>query len=165
MSDSETDFPSEPTTIHVPLHPHELRKVNPVNIYKAYEGYWKCDNCNQESGPVNYPYNCKSCSYDLCKKCSEGVKLKAHEHPLFHQSNTGNWTCAACSRSSYETGQTRSLRCALCNFDLCLECAEPKHYLIHRHPLVTAKTSIVYPSTQGSWACDFCGRTSRFNER
>lgn len=169
----ETDSPSEPTTIHVPLHPHELHKVDPLSIYKEYEGHWKCDNCNKENGPFNYPYNCKPCSYDLCKLCSEGVTLKAHEHPLFyvntsqlfHQSDNGVWKCTACSRSSTEIGQTHSLHCSLCDFDLCIDCAKPMQYLIHCHPLATVKTSIVYPRTGGNWACDFCGRTSRFYER
>ncbi|XP_031567388.1 uncharacterized protein LOC116302283 isoform X2 [Actinia tenebrosa] len=171
--DSETDSPCDPNTIFLSYHPHELHKVNPMSIYKEYGGNWKCDNCGKESGPLHYPYHCKACSYDICKKCSQGVRLDAHEHPLFytntsrlfHQSDNGVWKCATCSRSSSETGQTHSLHCSLCDFDLCLECATPRQYLIHCHPLATVKTSIVYPSTGGNWACDFCGRTSRPNER
>lgn len=175
MNDSVTDAPSahEPAIINVPLHLHELHKVDPMTIYKSYGGNWKCDNCNTESGPNNFPYNCTPCSYDICKTCSKGLILQAHEHPLFnvntsqlfHQSNNGVWKCAACSRSSNESGQTHSLHCSLCNFDLCHDCATIKQYCIHFHPLATVNTSLVYPNTGGNWCCDFCGRTSRFHER
>ncbi|KAJ7376097.1 hypothetical protein OS493_036860 [Desmophyllum pertusum] len=93
-----------------PLHEHELEQVNPLTVYQAFEGRWKCDNCNAESSHASlFPFHCRTCSFDLCYSCVH-MQLQhntlAHHHQLLYvetsmllyQNQNGTWRCAVCKK-------------------------------------------------------------------
>lgn len=144
-----------------------------MTVYQAYEGRWKCDNCNAESSATLFPFHCSLCSFDLCYSCVHMQLQKittAHRHPLqymetsrlLYQNRNGIWRCAVCKSTSEDLRQTFSYHCATCDsFDICRSCFEPKQHPVHIHVLNLVDTSLIYMQTGGSWVCDICGNSSR----
>lgn len=165
------------TQMLTPLHEHELQQVNPLQVYGAYAGHWKCDNCNIESSASQYPFHCAQCSFDLCYSCAQTSVLHntlAHEHSLsyvetshlFYQNKGGRWKCKVCKKTSTDLRETYSYHCPTCSdFDICRSCFEPKQHPIHVHVLELADTSLLYPESRGNWVCDICNCQSRPQER
>lgn len=159
--------------MHTPLHEHELEQVNPMTVYQAYEGRWKCDNCNAESSATSFPFHCSPCSFDLCYSCVHmqlPQSTSAHRHPLFYvetsrllyQNQNGIWRCAVCKSTSDNLRQTFSYHCPTCgDFDICRDCFEPKQHPVHVHVLNLVDTALIYTQTGGNWVCDICGNSSR----
>lgn len=87
-----------------------------------------------------------------------------HPHPLTPISDTrtlypdynGQWQCDICELSY--NSQHRPYHCALCKFDLCLECFQPKKHPLHTpsHDLYNTLMVNVYPQYGGEWKCDGC---------
>ena len=156
-----------------PLHEHPLEIVNPVTVYQAYHGHWKCDYCGKENSAVSFPFHCRICSFDLCATCMRGNTSLAHQHPmyygetsrLYYQGHNGTWRCAVCKKTNSELRETYSYHCPVCNLDICQECFLPKQHPIHIHELRVADTSLVYVQTGGNWVCDVCSRPSRMIEK
>ena len=160
-----------------PLHEHELQQVNPLDVYGAYAGHWKCDNCNTESSANQYPFHCAPCSFDLCYSCAQMSVLHntlAHQHSLyyvetsrlFYQNEGGLWRCRVCKKTSTDLRETYCYHCPTCSdFDICRSCFEPKQHPIHVHILELADTSLLYPESRGNWVCDICNCQSRPQER
>ncbi|XP_078376243.1 uncharacterized protein LOC144659637 isoform X2 [Oculina patagonica] len=160
-----------------PLHEHELQQVNPLTVYQAFGGRWKCDNCNAENDATSYPFHCRLCSFDLCYSCVH-VQLQqnnlAHQHPLhymetsrlLYQNQNGIWRCAVCKNTSDTLRQRFSYHCATCgNFEICRNCFEPKQHPVHVHVLKLVDTSLIYSQTGGNWVCDICGNSNRPYEK
>ncbi|KAL9979958.1 hypothetical protein ACROYT_G008481 [Oculina patagonica] len=50
------------------------------------------------------------------------------------------------------------------DFDICLDCFEPRRHPVHNHKLNLVDTSLIYGKTAGGrWVCGVCGNTSRPN--
>ena len=157
-----------------PLHEHELEQVNPLTVYQAFEGRWKCDNCNAESSHASlFPFHCRTCSFDLCYSCVH-MQLQhntlAHHHQLLYvetsmllyQNQNGTWRCAVCKNTSDELRETFSYHCSTCrDFDICRNCFGPSRHPIHIHELKVVDTRLIYAQTGGSWVCDICHQPSR----
>ena len=167
---------STPVGMQHPLHPHPLVQVNPIDTYPSSGGNWRCDYCNR-SGSVGFgrPYHCQPCSFDLCQTCasSQPHDTPAHQHSVFYMNTSatlypesnGQWRCDSCHKLSSEMHETHSYHCALCSFDLCQSCFEPKDHLVHRHRIRKANANVVYPGSTGTWYCNVCGIESRPMER
>lgn len=158
------------------LHEHELYPVNPLEVYSAYAGHWKCDNCNATSSATDYPFHCPVCSFDLCASCAQigkQYKTRAHHHPLFfgeasgqfYQNRGGQWECKVCRKTGLALGEA-SYHCGTCDsFHICRSCLEPKQHPLHVHIMELVDTSLLYTESGGNWICDICDSQSRPWER
>lgn len=155
--------------MRTPLHEHELMKVNPLNVYHAFAGHWKCDHCNATSNALQFPFHCTICSFDLCASCAQiEEKTLAHQHPLLfreanrqlHENQGGHWKCQVCKKVG--TAEACSYHCRTCtDFHICRSCFEPKQHPVHVHKLELVDTSLLYTECSGKWFCDICGSQSR----
>ena len=156
-----------------PLHEHELQEADPMIVYKAFAGYWKCDYCRAMKNSSSHPFHCRQCYFDLCYSCADSNIYEdylVHRHPLyyvetsrlFYQNQNGLWRCAVCKKTSHTLRETISFHCLACpDFDICQKCYVSCQHLTHRRFLRLVDTSLVYTVSGGSWVCDVCGFQSR----
>ena len=139
-----------------PSHPHPLTESDPVAIYSAYEGKWRCDVCGRvfngkrapsrgayrdPSVPDNWRcYHCSRCKFDICSACFVGHLHTFHRHRLkrarttiIYKEHDGLWHCDACRTVHSEYTEQLCYHCEKCEVDLCSSCFEGKwDHSLHR---------------------------------
>ena len=172
-----------------PSHPHWLSYSGVLDIYRAYDGKWRCDVCARvfdgkrapSSGPGRGKdreqpdsktcYHCSNCKFDVCTSCFKGHLHSFHRHRLkkaratiVYREHEGLWHCDACKSLHSEHTEQLCYHCEKCEVDLCCTCFEGKwEHVLHSNTPDKHTLRPVDPSieyiTYQEWICDNCKKT------
>ena len=134
-----------------PSHPHPVSFSEVLDIYRAYDGKWRCDVCGRVFDGKRAPvvasrgskdpenpdsrtcYHCPKCKFDVCTSCFKGHLHTFHRHRLQKARSTiiyrdydGLWHCDACKAEHSEHTEQICYHCEKCEVDLCNSCFEGK---------------------------------------
>lgn len=111
----ESNKPNQAKESKFLFHPHILRFGVPD--YQQYS----CNICGKEFQSTEI-LRCDECKYDVCDNCCpKHSKISLHLHMLrFGVPDYPRFVCDVCGK---EFQSTRILRCAECQYDVCIHCS------------------------------------------
>lgn len=148
------------------MHRHPLHYMDTSRMLDQNEGgIWRCNVCKKTSDVLRerFSHHCRTCGdFDVCRSCYRPKRHPIHIHELkvidtslTYPETGGNWVCKSCRKQSRPC-EVVCHSCRNCNFDVCLECTEPRDTTLHQHLLLRTDLNQTYAQFNGEWQCNHC---------